>query len=144
MLHYLNKQKDKNLLKAGESMSALIELEFEGLPPTVNHMYRTAGKYRYKTLEARQYQEYAANKIREQWQGKSIITESVSLYICYETSNRRRWDIDNRVKALQDCLSIAGVIHDDMQVQELHVKRIYGSKMATTMILNLMTSIYIQ
>ena len=38
-------------------MSVLIELEFEGLPLIVNHMYRISGKYRYMTFEARQYQE---------------------------------------------------------------------------------------
>ena len=46
-------------------MSVLIEIKFEGLSSTVIHMYRTSGKYRYKTLEAQQYQEYAINKIRE-------------------------------------------------------------------------------
>ena len=122
-------------------MSILIELEFEGLPPTVNHMYRTSGKYRYKTLEARQYQEYAINKIREQWQNKPVCIEPVSLSILFETSNRRRWDIDNRVKVLQDCLSAAGVIHDDTQIEELHVKRTHGSKMATKIILHRTMSI---
>ena len=117
-------------------MSALIEIEFEGLPPTVNHMYGTARKYRYKSLEAREYQEYAINKIREQWQNKPVCTEPVCLSILFETSNRRRWDVDNRVKALQDCLSAAGVIHDDTQIEELHVKRIHGQKMATTIVLN--------
>lgn len=123
-------------------MSILLELEFEGLPPTVNHMYRTSGKYRYKTLEARQYQEYATNRIREQWQNKPVCTEPVSLSIFFETSNRRRWDIDNRVKALQDCLSAAGVIHDDTQIEELHVKREHGSKMATKIVLNRVVSIF--
>ena len=60
----------------------------------------------------------------------------MTLSILFETSNRRRWDIDNRVKALQDCLSAAGVIHEDTQIEELHMKRIHGSKMATMIILN--------
>ena len=78
-------------------MNVLIEIEFEGLPPTVNHMYGRARKYRYKSLEAREYQEYAMNKIHEQWQNKPVC-----LSILFETSNHRRWDIYHRVKALQD------------------------------------------
>ena len=80
-------------------MSALIEIEFEGLPPTVNHMYGTARKYRYKSLEAREYQEYAINKIREQWQNKPVCTEPVCLSILPEArksddaQHRRNHDI---------------------------------------------------
>ena len=53
----------------------------------------------------------------------AVCTEPVCLSILFETSNRRSWDVDNRVKALQDCLSAAGVIHDDTQIEELHVKK---------------------
>ena len=110
-------------------------MELEGLPPTVNHMYRTSGKYRYKTSEAKLYQEYASAKFREVWQGKKSFTEPVSLSITFHTDNHKRWDIDNRVKALQDCLSIAGVIRDDTQIDRLYVERKYGSKTGTKVVL---------
>ena len=87
-------------------MSTLLELELLGLPPTLNQMYRNRGHYRYKT-------------------------GAVSLSVKLMTKDKRRWDIDNRVKALQDCLSIGGVIEDDSQIDELHVKRERREKTAT-------------
>ena len=36
---------------------------------------------------------------------------------------RRRWDLVNRVKAVQDCLQMAGIIKDDSQITELVVRR---------------------
>ena len=116
-------------------MSVLISLELEGLPPTVNHMYRTSGRYRYKTAETKIYQEYVSAKLREQWQSQKQYTQPVELDVKFFTDNRKRWDIDNRVKALQDCLSMAGVIKDDTQIDDLHVKRIYSSKVGTEIVL---------
>lgn len=116
-------------------MSVLISLELDGLPPTVNHMYRTSGRYRYKTADTRIYQEHVTARLRELWKNQAQYTQPVELFVQFHTNNRKRWDIDNRVKALQDCLSMAGVIRDDTQIDELHVKRVYGSKMATEIIL---------
>ncbi len=104
-------------------ISTLIHLELEGLPPTVNHMYRTSGRYRYKTAEAREYQNKISEQMNSLWGKSETYNQPVSLEIIFETSGSRRWDIDNRVKALQDCLSMAGIIKDDMQINRLHVER---------------------
>ncbi len=117
-------------------MSVLISLKLDGLPPTVNHMYRTSGRYRYKTAETRMYQEHVSARLRELWNSQQQYTKPVELFIKFFTNNKKRWDIDNRVKALQDCLSIAGVIRDDTQIDELHVKREYSSEMGTEIILS--------
>ena len=100
-------------------------MQFEGLPPTVNHMYRMHGRYKFKTSEARSYQERITAQIREVWQNKGIYTGRASLLIQFLTNNHKRWDIDNRVKAIQDCLNMAGVIGDDTQIDNLSVTRIY-------------------
>ncbi len=110
----------------------LLEMELKGLPPTVNHLYRsTIGGRRYKTDAGREYQQMITNDIIEVWGDRQPYTGSVALYIEFETDNRRRWDIDNRVKALQDCLTMAGVIADDRQVDVLHVERRQGTTART-------------
>ena len=112
-------------------MSKELKIELLGLPPTVNHMYRTGARSRYKTLEVREYQQYVVNKLREEWSGQQTMKGRIEMRLTFQTNNRRRWDIDNRVKALQDCLSLAGVIRDDSQVDELYVKRGYGKEQNT-------------
>ena len=47
----------------------------------------------------------------------------VALHIIMTSRTRRRWDLDNRVKAVQDCLQMAGIIKDDSQITELVVRR---------------------
>ena len=106
----------------------LLDMEFEGLPPTVNHMYRMHGRYKFKTAEARSYQERITAQIREAWQDKATYKGRAALTIIFFTNNHKRWDIDNRVKAIQDCLNMAGVIGDDTQIDELRVSRIYTNK----------------
>ncbi len=102
----------------------LLSLELEGLPPTVNHLYRsTSSGRRYKTASGREYQEQVSNDIAKWCGDREVYTGAVELRILFETENHRRWDIDNRVKALQDCLTMAGVLKDDRQVDILHVER---------------------
>ena len=114
-------------------MSEKLDMELLGLPPTVNHMYRTGNRSRYKTLEVREYQQYVVNRLRDEWNGRKAMDGRIDVRITFTADNKRRWDIDNRVKALQDCLSMAGVIRDDSQVDSLHVERCYGNEKATHM-----------
>ena len=105
----------------------LLELELEGLPPTVNHLYRT-GRFsiRYKTVGGRKYQEQVSFLLAQKWQSRPAYSGDVELRIEFTVKSRRKWDIDNRVKALQDCLNMAGIVKDDSQVQILHVERRQG------------------
>ena len=107
-------------------MTVLLGLELEGLPPTVNMMYRGLHGHRYKTKDTLIYQSEVVSRLREAYGECPPLEGRVGLFIIFTTSSRRRWDIDNRVKALQDCLAPAGVIHDDTQVDLLHVERVHG------------------
>lgn len=114
-------------------MKVLITLELDGLPPTANLLYRNFRGRRYKTPQGRKYQEQVAGLLRYRWSGQPPYEFPVELRLIFTTDNRRRWDIDNRVKALQDYLSMARVIKDDRQVEILHVERQYDKKQATYM-----------
>ena len=102
----------------------LLEVTLKGLPPTVNQMYRT-GRYsrRYKTQATRDYQRYAvkamkaAHLVSYTFEGRTIL--NVKFFV----ADKRKWDMDNRLKALQDCLQMARIIKDDSQIDDIHVQR---------------------
>ena len=114
----------------------LISLEIEGLPPTVNQMYRNVNIHgitrRYKTPACHDFQDKLASKLKRLWGDKPPYMGNVSLYVEFSQKDRRRWDIDNRVKALQDCLSMAGIIKDDRQIDFLQVERRYKTDKTST------------
>lgn len=103
----------------------LLSMDIEGLPPTVNHMYRIHGRYKFKTSKTREYQDRITEQIRSEWHEKPTYRGRATLAITFYTNNHKRWDIDNRVKALQDCISMAGIIADDTQIDLLLVSRKY-------------------
>ena len=112
-------------------MSKILDMELKGLPPTVNHLYRsTRTGRRYKTALGKLYGDYIALNFMNIWKAKAY-EGPIELRIKLTASNRRRWDIDNRVKALQDGLMAGGVIKDDSQVEVLHVERSYGKHAMT-------------
>ena len=123
-------------------MKTLLVLEFEGLPPTTNTMYRNSGSRRYKRQEVKDWQEEIAELMSEQWK-KSIPNFPVGVRcskpycrraqvnINFTTKDERKWDIDNRIKSLLDCLEIAGVLLNDNQIDGLNVKRLKGDQNKT-------------
>ena len=105
-------------------MNKILTANIPGLPPTVNHLYRTSRSgTRYKTKEGREWQDNAAAVFHSLYGGHEPYAGDVMLDICFLVADRRRWDIDNRVKALLDALVMGGVLKDDRQVQSLHVQR---------------------
>ena len=110
-------------------MSYLLSITLDGLPPTVNHLYRTRGRHRYKTPEGVAYQEATAAEMRTQREAlparncRGPYLGPVALHIVMTSRTQRRWDLDNRIKAVQDCLQMAGIIKDDSQITELVVRR---------------------
>ena len=109
----------------------LLDLHMEGLPPTVNTMYRSGCGRRYKTKECREFQEQTSELMQRSYTWPEPYTGRASLLIRFTVTDKRRWDIDNRVKALQDCLIISGVLKDDCQIDILHVERVHGTTPAT-------------
>ena len=113
-------------------MKEIIKVNLLGLPPTVNHLYRTSRNgIRYKTPQGREWQSTTAAIMAMAKTNHKPYSGDVALEVLFRTADRRRWDMDNRIKALQDCLAMAGVIEDDRQIQRLLVERQTGPKTAT-------------
>lgn len=107
-------------------LQELLRASLDGLPPTLNHSHTNAGGRRFRSRECLDYQEYVVGQIKRQRGCEWPFSGRVSLSVVFTAINHIRWDIDNRIKVLQDCLTLGGVICDDSQIDELHVRRIYG------------------
>ena len=113
--------------------NTLINLEIEGLPPTVNHMHMKARGRVFRTKACKDFQDFVTLKLKSLWGNKEPFTGRVALEITFTTNNKRRWDLDNRLKALQDCLTMAGIIKDDSQIDKILLLRNYGSENKTVL-----------
>ena len=123
-------------------MGRLLTLCFDGVPPTANSMYRNSGTHRYKRQEVTEWQDEIAGLMREQWNRNAVTPgaveapccRSVEVQIEFTVKGRYRWDIDNRLKALLDCLEIGGILANDNQIDSLKVTRTRGNKDSTRII----------
>ena len=110
-------------------LKKLVELEIPGLPPTLNHLYRNNPKTgtRYKTASGRKWQEDVAALLARVKHNLEPYRGYAKFEVLMYSANYLRWDVDNRVKALQDTLSMSGVLDDDKQVIDLHARRLFGN-----------------
>ena len=118
-----------------ENNQELINIELDGLPPTVNHMYLSVRSRKFRTKECIEYQDYIVKEISRLRAPEWPYSGRCALTLIFTASNKKRWDIDNRVKSIQDCLARAGIIIDDTQIDDLHVQRVYGKIAKTHLIL---------
>ena len=71
-------------------MKELINIELEGLPPTVNHMYIGARSRRFRSKECKDYQEYVINKIVPLRAREWPYSGCMALTVVFTASNKRR------------------------------------------------------
>lgn len=105
-----------------------VSFHLDGLSPTINHYYMRTGRAIFKNAKARAWQEAAEILLKTVWGKQPAYAGAVKLRIIFEAKTRRKWDMDNRIKPLQDCLEHAGVIVNDNQVEILHAERQHGRK----------------
>ena len=113
----------------------ILRIELDGLPPTVNHMYLSVRGRKFRTKDCAAYQDYVLNKMTPLRASEWSYSGRMALTLIFTAADKRRWDIDNRIKSIQDCLARSGIIKDDSQIDELLVKRKYGKIAKTALIL---------
>lgn len=92
------------------------------LPPTVNHYWGAHGHRRFVSKAGVEFKLKVQDYVIEHnvpKLGEKRLQMQVTLY----PRDRRRQDIDNRIKALWDALCDAGVYFDDSQIDVLIVQR---------------------
>lgn len=99
------------------------------LPPSTNRLWRSYGKRVVKSAEYNKYQSRAIPVIRKAISKRWVETDKpLAVTISFMKSDKRKFDIDNRFKALFDTLEKAKVFIDDNQIVELHATKSSGCK----------------
>jgi Holliday junction resolvase RusA-like endonuclease len=94
------------------------------LPPSVNHYLKSSGYRRYLSKEAIEFKKQVADYVSE-YKIPKLGNARIEMHITIYFANKRRQDLDNRVKSLWDSLgsSGAGVFNDDSQIDILFLQR---------------------
>ena len=97
----------------------MAQVEFDlPWPPSVNNYYRHVGPRVLISRAGRKYRTMAVSRLG----GLKKLSGSVSLSLeCYPPDRRRR-DLDNLLKCLQDSITAAGVLDDDSQIRRLQME----------------------
>jgi crossover junction endodeoxyribonuclease RusA len=95
--------------------------------PSVNRMYRTwKGRMLISETGRAYHRDVAAIVMKARSEGripKDPLTCRLALLVTVHPPDRKRRDLDNLAKGLQDSLEKSGVYVDDSQIDDLHIKR---------------------
>ena len=83
-------------------------------------MWGFAGKRKFLKKEAHEFRRIVQEAAIE---ANAKISGRLAIFIALYAPTKRKYDIDNRVKAIQDALEFAGVFLDDEQIDFLFVVR---------------------
>jgi Holliday junction resolvase RusA-like endonuclease len=89
------------------------------LPPSVNNYWGFSGHKRFLTLEAREFKTAVAYKVMQQ--PIRFGDAKLEMTVTINFRDKRIADISNRLKALEDALVQAGLMHDDSQLKVIHL-----------------------
>lgn len=92
------------------------------LPPSLNHYYgQSRSGRRFIRAPGIKFRALVQDIVTEA--GHATLAGRLALFVAVYPATRAKQDLDNRSKALQDALTVAGVWLDDSQVDDLHLVR---------------------
>lgn len=102
-------------------VSEPISIVVAALPPTVNHMYiARKGGGKALSAEAETFRKLVLSRVSE---ARPVVPDGpLSLTVRLWFGDRRKCDIDNRLKAAIDALALA-LRFDDSRIHEIHAVR---------------------
>lgn len=92
------------------------------LPPSVNHYWGQSGHRRYVSKAGVEFKEAVSNYVAE-YNVPKLNDARLQMQVTLYPRDRRKQDIDNRIKALWDALADAGVFNNDEQIDVLIIQR---------------------
>lgn len=91
-------------------------------PPSVNTYYRRGAHATYMSKAGRKFKTDVADIVSQSKQSK-VGSCRIRISMVIWPRDRRKFDIDNRIKSVLDSLQDAGVFDNDEQIDELTVAR---------------------
>ena len=91
-------------------------------PPGVNNYWHTSGKRRYISPAGKKFTEDVAKNVYEQGY-KRFGNKSLGISVMIHPRSKRRFDLDNTLKAILDALMKAGCYDDDSQFEYIEIAR---------------------
>ena len=92
------------------------------LPPSVNHYWGSLGTRRFVSKAGKEFKLRVQEYVLE-YKVPKLGTARLQMTVTLHPRDKRKQDIDNRIKALWDALADAGVFDDDEQIDVLMVQR---------------------
>lgn len=92
-------------------------------PPSGNNRLMSVRGRMIKTGKYRSWQQATADMVREQIR-KGPLEGRLRLTMRVHMPDRRRRDLDNLVKPIQDVLQLAGLYYDDSQIKHLDIREV--------------------
>lgn len=92
------------------------------LPPSINHYWGQVGHRRFVSKAGKLFKEQVSDYVAE-YNVPKLGTARLEFEVILYPKDKRKQDIDNRIKALWDALADAGVFDNDEQIDVLIVKR---------------------
>lgn len=91
-------------------------------PPSVNNYWHASGKRRYISPAGKKFTEEVFAVVKSQG-SKSFGDSSLGISVMIHPRSKRKFDLDNTLKAILDALMKAGCYDDDSQFEYIEIAR---------------------